>query len=187
MDMYEIIKSQFKGNIGDQLVEIVNPIVEGHVATYAYIRDDLVLSLNDVERKIKIISDAQGTDVNAVLKDIHCTIDVCLNEDDILNDVAFYVVKFFDEENNLIKMIVSGGYTFPSSVFVIEGAQLASYLDVYGDVQNVFDIVDLLDVNPEYAECAVDLETNNFPYLISLIKETLNKGVSRKREDNKSN
>ncbi|MBQ4583326.1 MAG: hypothetical protein IJA94_00270 [Bacilli bacterium] len=187
MDLFSILKNQYKGNIGDCLFEIINPIAENHVATFAYIGDDFILSFNDVERKIKIISDAQSTDVNAVLKDIHCTINVCLNEDDILNDVAFYVVKFFDEENNLIKMIVSGGYTFPSSVFVIEGAQLASYLDVYGDVQNVFDIVDLLDVNPEYAKCAVDLETNNFSYLISLIKETLNKGVSRKREDNKSN
>ncbi|MBQ9833823.1 MAG: hypothetical protein IJO33_01365 [Bacilli bacterium] len=184
MDLFSILKNQYKGKIGDCLFEIINPITENHVAIFAYIGDDFILSFNDVERKIKIRNYQDWVDVEAKLKDIQCKIDISLNMDDFANDAALYTLKFYDEENNLIKMIVSGGYTFPSSVFVIEGDVLANYVAFYGDVESEFIIEDFLDVYPEAAKCEKSLEGGNLQYLPELIKKVLANGMSRIRKDN---
>lgn len=184
MDIYEIIKSQYTGKIGDKLFEIINPLTENHVATFAYIGDDFILSLSDVERKIKIKNYQDWVDVEAKLKDIRCKIDISLNVDDLANDVALYTLKFYDKENNVIKVIVSGGYVFPNSVFVIEGNVLANYLAFYSDGDSEFIIEDFLDINQDYAKCEEHLEGGNLQYLSELIKKVLDNEVVRIRKNN---
>ena len=113
--------------------------------------------------------------------------DISLDEEDISSDIALYSLKFYDKENNIIKVIVSGGYTFPSSVFVIEGDVLANYIAFYGNVESEFIIEDFLDLDINYAKCEEQIKGGSLQYLSELIKNVLANGMSRKREDNKSN